>query len=189
VRCSILALAMKVTRALLALVPIGLLAGCGAAAAPPRAPVRITIASPSDGTRLTQSTVTLSGTVSPSVPAVLVGGRRVAVVSGAFNAEVALAPGANVVDVLAGSARAAAAMTAVRVYRQVTIAVPDVVGASPSEASAQLTASGLKSQTSSAGSGFDFLLPLSVQVCATHPSPGTQVQPGSTIELLTGKVC
>ena len=180
---------MSIPRYLLALAPIGLLAGCGAAAAPPRAPARITIASPSDGTRLSQDTVTLSGTVSPGVAAVLVGGRRVPVVRGAFNARVTLVPGANVVDVLAGSDRAPAAMTAVRVYRQVTVAVPDVVGASPTDAEAQLTSRGLKSATRSAGSGFDFLLPLSVQVCATNPAPATQVQPGSTVQLLTGKVC
>jgi hypothetical protein len=180
---------MTLPRALTALMPIGLLVGCGAAAAPQRAPVRITIASPSDGMRLPQATVMLSGTVSPSVAAVLVAGRRVGVVGGAFNAQVALAPGANVVDVLAGSARAPAAMTAVRVYRQVTVAVPDVLGASPSDAAAQLSARGLRPQTKSSGSGFDFLIPLSVQVCATDPAPETQVAPGATVQLLTGKVC
>jgi beta-lactam-binding protein with PASTA domain len=80
-------------------------------------------------------------------------------------------------------------MTAVRVYRQVTVAVPDVLGASPSDAAAQLTSRGLRPQTKSSGSGFDFLIPLSVQVCATDPAPETQVAPGATVQLLTGKVC
>jgi hypothetical protein len=163
--------------------------GCGGGSTPKRPPVRLTLAAPSDGARLLQDTVHVSGTVWPAAASVSVAGRRVPVSGGSFDTDVQLLPGQNVVDVLAGAKDSAAAMTAVRVYREIMVEVPDLVGQKPSEASSALTAKGLKPDVQNGDSGFDFLLPGSRQVCATDPDAGSKVAPGSTVKLFTGKLC
>ena len=165
------------------------LIGCGGGSTPKQPPVRLSLAAPSDGARLLQDTVHISGTVSPAGSTVTVEGRRVTVSGGEFDTEVPLDPGQNVVDVMAGAEGSAAAMTAVRVYREMLLEVPDLVGQKPSDASDALTAKGLKPKVESSDSGFDFLLPGSQQVCATNPDAGSKVQPGSTVTLVTGKFC
>ena len=108
---------------------------------------------------------------------------------GSFDTEVALRPGQNVVDVLAGGRGSAAAMTAVRVYRELMVQVPDVVGQKPSDAADQLTAKGLEPRTEDSGGDFDFFIPGSRTVCATDPEAGSKVAPGSAVKLITGKLC
>jgi hypothetical protein len=151
--------------------------------------VRLTVAAPGDGTRLLQDSVSVRGTVSPRTATVTVAGRRVAVSGGAFDTQVKLVPGQNVVDVLAGARDSAAAMTAVRIYRELMVEVPDLVGLKPSNASDQLTSRGLKAEVDSSGGGFDFLIPGSRKVCATDPAAGSRLTPGATVRLLTGKLC
>ena len=169
------------------LLPLAL-AACGSSG-PARAPVRLTIGSPSDGARLIADKATVSGTVSPRGATVLVGGKQVAVAGGSFSASVPLEPGTNVVDVVAASPHSKAAMTAVRIYRQVAVSVPDVVGQSPSDASAALTAKGLKPKLHESDSGFDFFIPRSQQVCSTTPSAGEQVPPGTSVDVESSKLC
>jgi PASTA domain-containing protein/glucodextranase-like protein len=170
------------------LAPLALV-GCGGGSTPKQPPVRLTLAAPSDGARLLQDTVHISGTVSPATSTVTVEGRRVTVSGGSFDTEVPLDPGQNVVDVMAGAKNSAAAMTAVRVYRQVMIEVPDVVGQKPSDATDALIAKGFKVKEESSDSGIDLFLPGSQQVCSTNPDAGTQVDPGSTVTVVTGKFC
>jgi hypothetical protein len=174
--------------AVLLLAPIAL-AACGGGSGPAKPPVRLTLASPSDGVRVLDGSVSVSGTVSPRTASVTVNGQRVAVSGGSFNTQVQLSPGTNVVDVLAGSTQSQAAMTAVRVYRQVMVAVPDVTGQSPSDATKQLSAKGLKPKVENSDSSFDFFIPRSRRVCATDPQAGTQVAPGATVQVLTAKIC
>jgi hypothetical protein len=163
--------------------------GCGGGSAHKQAPVRLTLAAPTDGARLLQDTVHVSGTVSPTAATVTVAGKHVPVSSGSFDTEVQLEPGQNVVDVLAGAKDSAAVMTAVRVYREVMLEVPDLVGQKPSDASDALIAKGLKAKEENSDSGFDFILPGSRKVCATDPDAGTKVPSGTTVALITGKFC
>jgi beta-lactam-binding protein with PASTA domain len=170
------------------LAPLALV-GCGGGSTPKGPPVRLTIAAPGDGSRLLQDSVHVTGTVSPASAGVTVAGKRVPVSGGSFDTDVKLVPGQNVVDVLAGADGSAAAMTAVRVYRELMVQVPDVVGQKPSAAADQLTAKGLKPQTENSDGGFDFFIPGSRTVCATDPDAGSKVAPGSTVKLITGKLC
>jgi Glucodextranase, domain B/PASTA domain len=170
------------------LAPLALV-GCGGGSAPKRPPVRLTLAAPGDGSRLTQDAVNVSGTVSPATATVTVEGKRVSVSGGSFETQVPLDPGQNVVDVIAGAEDSAAAMTAVRVFREIMVEVPDLVGQKPSDASDALTAKGLKPKVENSDGGFDFLLPGSRSVCATDPDAGAKLAPGSTVTVITGKTC
>ena len=174
--------------ALCLLVPLALV-GCGGGSTPKRSPVRLTVAAPGDGVRLMQDSVSVSGTVSPATASVTVEGKRVPVNGGSFDTEVKLVPGQNVVDVLAGAKGSAAAMTAVRIYRELMVEVPDVVGQKPSDAVDQLTAKGLKPHTENSDGSFDFFIPGSRTVCSTDPDAGSKVAPGTTVRVFTGKLC
>ena len=85
------------------------LAGCGSTSIGPRpAPVRLSLQGPSDQVTTLAESIAVRGTVSPAGSTVLVGGRPAAVARGSFSAVVSLAPGNNVIDVLAGAPRARA---------------------------------------------------------------------------------
>jgi hypothetical protein len=162
--------------------------GCGAAEKPLPS-VHLRISAPSDGARVTDGSITLTGSVSPTVPSVVVLGRSVPVTGGAFTTRVALRPGTNIVDVLAGGARDQDAMAAVRVYRQVFVPVPGVVGDSPSSATGALKAAGLIARVQDDSSFFDFLLPNGPAVCSTSPAAGHRVVPGSVVTVTVSKSC
>jgi Glucodextranase, domain B/PASTA domain len=176
-------------RALFLLCIVPVLAGCGQGSHPPQPPVRLTIDSPADGAHLVQEAVDVSGSVSSRAARVLVRGRRVPVTGRTFSTRVRLAPGANVLDVLASAPDARPAMSAVRVYRQVTIAVPDLAGERPSEAAAKLASQGLGSKIVNSGGPLEFLVPAERKVCKTDPPAGRQVPPGTAIRVLTAKLC
>src|SRR5437764_12282578 len=95
-------------------------AGCGGASPRPGPPVRLAVNAPAT---VHTGSATITGTVSPSVATVLVLGHQVHVRRGGFSAEVALEPGTNIIDVLAGAPRSRDAMSAVRVVRLVYITV------------------------------------------------------------------
>jgi hypothetical protein len=166
------------------------LVGCGGSShsqAPPR--VRLQVTSPSDGSQVHTSSVTISGSVKPAGATVLVLGRAVSVAHGAFSAQVPLTPGVNIVDVLAGAPRARSAMNAVRVIRQVYVQVPDLGGAGVSDAQDQLTALGLVAHVVKNESFFSILLPESDAVCGTSPPANAHVAPGSTVTVTVSKTC
>lgn len=174
----------------LAVPVVALLAGCGSnATTPPAAAVHLSLSGPVDGTRVTTGTVLVSGSVSPADAIVLVAGRSVTVAGGSFQARVQLAPGQNIVDVLAGAPRSHAAMAAVRVFRQVNVPVPSVSGQPVGAATAGLRASGLIARIVDNEPFYGFLLPGSPAVCSTSPAAGQSVPPGSTIAVNVSKSC
>ena len=164
------------------------LSGCGNASHP-TAQVQLRLAAPADGTRILATSIGVSGTVAPATANVVVLGRSVAVNAGSFSARVALKPGTNLVDVLAGAPHAQGAMSVVRVFRELPVTVPDLAGASPSSAERQLEALGLAPRVHQSDGGLDFLLPIPRQVCVTNPGAGRGVAPGSTVTVTVSKLC
>jgi hypothetical protein len=168
--------------------PVIALVGCGSSVKP-IAPVRLTIDGPTDGLRTLGSEVSVSGTVSPPSVTVLVLGQRVAVSSGSFTTRVPVKPGANVLDVIASAPRARGAMSAVRVYRQILVTIPDLSGRSPAQAATELTRLGLAPSVQESGGFFQSLIPTSPQVCQTSPPAGRAVAPGSAVQVQAAKLC
>src|SRR3954466_4131774 len=76
--------------------------GCGGDGPAP-APVRLQITAPQDEAGVRGAQGELGGAGRPAAAAVPVEGRRAAVSEGEFHATVGLAPGTNVVDVLASA--------------------------------------------------------------------------------------
>src|ERR1700722_4711560 len=96
------------------------LSACGSTAPPPpaAAPVKLSVTSPADLARVYASNTTISGTVSPRTAQVLVVGRPVKPdADGGFSTAVALAPGTNLIDVIASARHARPAMTSLRITR------------------------------------------------------------------------
>jgi hypothetical protein len=164
------------------------LAGCGAAARPERQ-LQLQVSEPLDGATVTTGSVTVSGSVTPLVTSVLVLGHRVTVSHGTFSAQVQLQPGSNLLDVLAGAAHAKAAMTAVRVFRQILVTIPDVSNDSPPNAAKALIALGLHVQLKDTDPFYSFLIPGGQSVCSLNPSAGHHVTPGSTVTISVSKTC
>lgn len=178
------------SKGLSALALIGLvLTGCGSEkkAAPP---VRLSVDSPGDMALLRESSVDVHGVVSPATAHVTVEGKDVDVRGGRFSTQVALQPGTNLIDVFAGGPGGARpAMVALRVRRQVTVAVPDLIGFTPSDAKDALAGKGLEADVKEAGGIIEFLLPEDARVCETDPPAGTEVDPGSKVKVLAAKRC
>jgi hypothetical protein len=165
------------------------LAGCGQEKKP-APPVRLTVDAPADMALLRQDSVEVHGVVSPATTRVAVEGKNVGVAAGRFSARVPLLPGTNLIDVVAGAAGGARpAMVAVRVRRQVTVAVPDLSGFTPTDAQDTLAGLGLEADVKRAGGLIEFLLPEDARVCETDPPPGTEVDPGSTVKVYAAKTC
>jgi beta-lactam-binding protein with PASTA domain len=165
-----------------------LASGCGGDGPAP-APVRLQITAPPDEAVVRDAQVELRGTVRPATATVTVEGRRAAVSEGEFHATVGLAPGTNVVDVMASAGEARPALTAIRIRRRVTVDVPDVTGLVAADASAKLQALGLKAQVDDQDGIFERLLPGKPLVCATDPELGASVDPGTSVRLIVSKQC
>jgi hypothetical protein len=165
------------------------LAGCGEED-PPAPPVRLSVDAPADLALSHDDSVEVRGVVSPATARVTVDGEDAHVNGGRFSAQVKLQPGTNLIDVVAGAADGARpAMVAVRVRRQVTVAVPDLIGFTPNDAEDALAGLGLEADVQEGGGLFDFLLPEDARVCETDPAAGTQVDPGTTVKVLAAKSC
>jgi hypothetical protein len=177
---------LLLTSAAIAL-PLG---GCGGADVPPPAPVRVHVDTPNDGAAVRSDAVEVRGTVRPASARVLVHGRQAEVSGGAFTVKVDLAAGVNVIDVLAGAGDARPMLTAVRVRRITTVAVPDVLGMSADDATARLRLAGLKADTQTRGGGlFDGLFGGDPAVCETNPVAGSEVTAGTTVEVTLARSC
>lgn len=156
----------------------------------PVAPVRVQVTTPQDLGTVRTASVEVRGTVRPASATVTVRGARAQVSGGVWSAQIGVEPGVNVVDVLASAGRARPAMTAVRIRRVVDVVVPDVVGLGADDARSELEDANLKGELQTAGGGFfDELLGGSPEVCATEPSAGTHVDPGSTVVVQLARRC
>lgn len=138
---------------------------------------------------LRQDTVEVHGIVTPGTAEVLVDGERVPVQDGRWTTTVGLLPGTNLIDVMAGRERARPAIVALRVRRQVTVKVPDLVGFTPKDAKEALAGLGLKPDVHEASGFLEFILPEDASVCETAPPAGTSVDSGSTVQVLAAKRC
>jgi hypothetical protein len=168
------------------------LVGCGSAAAPPPGPtVTLKLTAPADGSRVSATVATVSGMVIPARQTrVDVLGHGVAVTpDGSFSAQVALAVGTNLIDVVASAPRSAGAVTAVRIVRFLQVTVPQLSGLSPSHATSDLQALGLTVKVNGSSDPFGFLIPGSTSVCYSKPAAGTKVDPGATVTIKTSKIC
>jgi hypothetical protein len=174
---------------LAAVAACALAGGCGGdGPAPP--PVRLDVTAPSDRAVVRAASVELRGTVRPASAVVTVRGERAAVSGeGTFRATVKLAPGTNVIDVLASAGRARPALTAIRVRRRVSVVVPDVTGVLADDVEDRLSAAGLKAKLDDQDGIFDRLLPGDPVVCATDPRAGVEVRPGTVVRVLVSRRC
>jgi hypothetical protein len=179
--------------ALLPLLGLALLvAGCGGGdPQPPRKEplVRLRLSAPADASVVRAETVRLTGSVRPAGAHVQVLGREVAVENGRFVADVPLEPGANLIDVAASARGRRPDFAAMRVVREVRVAVPALAGRDADQARERLEGLGLKVSTHDGGGFFDPLLPGDPKVCESDPAAGAQVLPGSKIELTIARNC
>jgi hypothetical protein len=168
-----------------------LLSACGGdKPAKPVGTVRLQVTAPQDLGTVRTASVEVRGTVTPSSARVTVRGERAQVSGGAWSAQINIEPGVNVVDVLASAGRARPALTAVRVRRVVDVVVPDLVGLSADDAKTALQDANLKGDLQTTNGGFfDELLGGSPEVCATEPSAGAHVDPGSTVVVQLARRC
>lgn len=168
-----------------------LLAACGSSSggtpAPP--PVALSISAPGDLAVVHTDHVDLQGVVRPASATVTVMGRRATVSGGTFRATVKLEAGTNVIDVLASAGRARPALTAIRVKREVSVQMPDLVGQPVPDATKQLADLGLDAKVDERGGLFDRVLPGDPSVCATNPPAGEQVDPGTKVRIEASKSC
>jgi Glucodextranase, domain B len=175
-------------RLALILAPLAL-AGCGAArtGSEPRVSVRLT--APGDTKLVRSDTVHVRGTVSPSGASVQVDGQDATVEGGTFVAEVALQPGANVIDATATAPGRRADADAIRVTRDVRVAIPQLQGDDPDAADDQLRTMGLVPVQKRGGSLLDRFFPGALQVCATQPDAGALVDPHTTVTVVVARGC
>lgn len=164
-------------------------AACGEAPRPATQPrVALELDAPRDGGSVRAKRVTVSGTVAPAGASVRVAGEDVTVTAGRFSAEVELRPGGNVIDVTATAAGRRPATGALRVARDMRVAVPDVVGQTPDAATQDLRAIGLEAEEERSDDWLDRLLG-GTRVCATRPSAGALLEKGARVTLETARDC
>ena len=164
---------------------------CGETPEPPREEplVRLALTTPADAAVVRAESVAISGTVKPAAATVQVLGNDVAVERGRFTAEVALEPGANLIDVAASAEGRRPAFAAMRVVREQRVPLPDVVGGDADTAQEQLEGLGLEVRTQDDGGFFDPILPGDPKVCEMQPGAGEQVLPGTEVTLLVARDC
>jgi hypothetical protein len=180
------------TRTIAAVLAVAsLTAACGDEQKPParESLVELRLTAPPDADTTRDERIEISGTVKPASATVHVLGSEVAVEDGRFSTDVALEPGANLIDV-AGSARGRRPdFAALRVIREQRVRLPDVVGRDADTVQEELEGLGLKVRAEDTGGFFDPLLPGDPAVCAMEPGPGEQVLPGTEVTLLVAREC
>lgn len=180
-------------RRLLWILPLSLAlaaTGCGTdPPAKPRTPVQLTLATPRDGVMTREDTATVSGRVVPGNARVLVVGERVSVSDGRFETSVDLREGSNVIDVGASAPGARATWRALRVTRRSKIELPEVIGLETVDAVRTLEALGFRVAVKVDEGFLDAFRNRPRVVCSSSPKSGSDVQPGSDVELLVAKRC
>jgi PASTA domain-containing protein/glucodextranase-like protein len=161
--------------------------GCGDD--PAKRPVRLEITAPADAAVVREGSVEVRGLVRPRGARVLVLGRPARVARGEFRAVVPLRVGQNLIDVGASARGAVPAWNALRVTREVLVALPDLVGAPRDEAIDRLDALGLRTEVEEEGDLLDELLGGEWIVCASRPRAGSDVPRGAEIHLTVARGC
>lgn len=151
--------------------------------------MRLQITAPADAAVVRGGNVDVRGRVTPSVAEVSVLGRPALVTQGRFTAVVPLEPGTNVVDVIATAPRRRPALTALRVTRDVLVAVPALAGVAQDELGAVLEPLGLRADVMRGGGILDVLRPGEVAVCEQEPRAGARVRRGRVVRVLVAKRC
>jgi hypothetical protein len=168
-------------------------AGCGddgnERAQRPLTAVKLNVNEPNDMAVVQSDSVEVQGTVEPAGATVRVLGDEAEVSGGTFRAQVALDPGANVIDVIATARGRGTAMTAFRVTRELPVEVPDLDGLQVQEAEDKLSEAGLRPQIDQRGGLIEELLPGEPAVCQQDPEPGTEVRRGTTVRVEVSKSC
>jgi Glucodextranase, domain B/PASTA domain len=180
-------------RTLVILACLAAVSGCGGddneRAQRPPVPVELDVTAPADLAVVQSDTVEVQGTVEPAGAAVRVMGERANVSGGTFRAQVALEPGANVIDVIATARGRGAAMTAFRVTRELPVKVPDLDGLEVAEVQDRLSEAGLRPDITERSNLIEELLPGEPAVCEQDPEPGTEVRRGTTVRVEVAKSC
>jgi hypothetical protein len=153
------------------------------------APIQLDVNQPADNAVVQSESVEVRGTVEPAGATVRVLGDRADVSGGTFSAQVALEPGANVIDVIATARGRATAMTAFRVTRELPVEVPDLDGLEVAQLEEELSEAGLRPEISQRGGLIEELLPGEPAVCEQDPESGTEVKRGTTVRVEISKSC
>jgi hypothetical protein len=167
-------------------------AGCGddnQRAQRPPVPVELDVTEPADMAVVQTDTVEVQGTVEPAGASVRVLGDEADVSGGSFSAQVALQPGANVIDVIATARGRGTAMTAFRFTRELPVKVPDLDGLEVPELQERLADAGLRPEIHERTNLIEELLPGEPAVCEQDPEPGTEVKRGTAVRVEVGKSC
>lgn len=164
---------------------------CGDEAKPPQKEplVEVKVTAPADAAQTREERIEISGTVKPARASVQVLGSDVPVQDGRFSTEVALEPGANLIDVAGSASGRRPDFAALRVVREQRVPLPDVVGRDADSAREELEGLGLTVRAEDAGGFFDPLLPGDPSVCEMDPGAGTQVLPGTEVTLRVAREC
>jgi hypothetical protein len=175
-------------RLLLLLAPLAV-AACGGQSRGAEPRVSVNVTAPVDAKLLRADSVQVKGTVSPGNASVQVDGQDASVSGGTFAAQVALQPGANLIDVTATAPGRRAVADAVRVMRDTRIEVPRLLGYDADAATAQLRNLGLDPKQERGGGFLDRIIPGALQVCQTQPDAGTLVAAHTTVTVVVARHC
>jgi hypothetical protein len=151
--------------------------------------VTLKLSAPNDAKTLRADRVKVQGTVTPSTASVQVNGEEASVDGGAFVADVALAPGGNVIDVTATAPGRRPDADAVRVTRDIRVEVPSLVGVEQEAAAGRLRTLGLDPQEERGGNFLDRFIPGVLRVCETRPTAGALVNPHSAVTVVVARSC
>jgi hypothetical protein len=166
------------------------LAACGGTARPASWPrVTLKLSAPADTRSVRAASVQVQGTVSPGDASVQVNGEAAQVNGGSFAAEVALSPGANVIDVTASAPGRRPEADAVRVIRDMRVQLPELVGTAEPDATATLRDLGMRPRSEDARNFLDRIIPGELQVCDMRPGARALVQKGATVTIVVARSC
>ncbi|WP_028060456.1 PASTA domain-containing protein [Candidatus Solirubrobacter pratensis] len=178
---------MRVALLLIASLALAACGGAGRPAAGPR--VTLKLSAPEDSGTVRAERVQVHGSVSPGDASVQVNGVAAQVEGGDFAADVALAPGANVIDVTASAPGHRSEADAVRVTRDMRVELPDLAGASETDATAKLSDLGMRPRIEDGSSFLDRIIPGELEVCEMQPRAGALVAKGTTVTVLVARRC
>ena len=151
--------------------------------------VHLRVTAPGDSLTTRGTSVTVRGSVDPPGASVAVLGRPAEVVGSRFTSQVDLQPGANVIDVAATAPQRGPALTAIRVTREMPVAVPDLSGMASGAARRTVEALGLVYSQTQGGGLFESILPGAPGVCEQDPPAGSDAMRGTTVRAVLSKRC